>query len=61
MELNRGDDVSARWFIGGGSEVGEKLQGSKMVRLSTLARVGMVGKVDLHGRPRWRRRGQRRR
>jgi hypothetical protein len=61
MELNHGDDVPVQWLIGGGSEVGEKLQGSKMVRLSTLARVGMVGKVDLHGRPRRRRRGQRRR
>jgi hypothetical protein len=61
MELNHGDNVPARWLIGGGSEVGEKLQGSKMVRLSTLARVRMVRKVDLHGRPRWRRRGQRQR
>jgi hypothetical protein len=29
-------------------------RGSKAVRLSTLARVGVVGKVDPHGRPRWR-------
>jgi hypothetical protein len=61
MELNHGDDVSTRWLIGGGLEVGEKLQGSKTVRLITLVRVEGVGKVDPHGDPKWRRwRGQQR-
>jgi hypothetical protein len=57
MELNHGGGVLAWRRTGGGSKVGQELKGSKMVRLSTLARFGVVGKVDLHGRPRWRRRG----
>jgi hypothetical protein len=57
MELNHGGGVPAWWRIGGGPEVGQELKGSKAVRLSTLARVGVVGKIDLHSRPRWRRRG----
>jgi hypothetical protein len=61
MELDYGDDVPARGFTGGGPEVGEKLEGSKAVRLSTLARVGVVRMVDPHGRPRRRQRGRRRR
>jgi hypothetical protein len=55
MELNHG--VPAWQRTGGGPEVGQELKGRKAVRLSTLARVGVVGKVDLHGKPRWRRRG----
>jgi hypothetical protein len=61
MELDYGGDVPARGFTGGDPEVGEKLEGSKAVPLITLARVGVVGKVNLHGRPRRRRRGRRRR
>jgi hypothetical protein len=61
MELDYGGGVSARGFTGGGPEVGEKLEGSKAIRLITLARVGVVGKVNPHGRPRRRRRGRRRR
>jgi hypothetical protein len=57
MELNHGGVVRAWRRTGGGLEVGQELKGSKTVRLSTLARVGVVGKVDLHGRSRWRRRG----
>jgi hypothetical protein len=57
MELNHGDGVPAWRRTSGGPEVGQELKGSKAVRLSTLARVGVVGKVDLHGKPRWRRRG----
>jgi hypothetical protein len=57
MELNHGDDVPAWWRTGGGPEVGQELKGSKAVRLSTLARVEVVWKVDLHDRPRLRRRG----
>jgi hypothetical protein len=57
MELNHGDGVPAWRRTSGGSEVGQELKGSKAVRLSTLARVGVVGKVELHGKPRWRRRG----
>jgi hypothetical protein len=44
VELNHGNDVPARWLIGGGSEVGEKLQGSKTVRLITLVRVKGSGR-----------------
>jgi hypothetical protein len=61
MELNHGDGVPAWRLTGGGSEVGEKLQGNKVVQLVTLARVEVVEEVDSHGRPRRRRRGQRRR
>jgi hypothetical protein len=57
MELNHGDGVPAWRCTSGGPKVGQELKGSKAVRLSTLARVGVVGKVDLHGKPRWRRRG----
>jgi hypothetical protein len=56
MELDHGGGVPAWRLTGGGSEVGEKLQGSKTVRLITLARVEVVGRIDLHGRPRGRRR-----
>jgi hypothetical protein len=58
MELDYGGGVPARGFTGGGPEFGEKLEGSKAVRSSTLARVGVVGKVDPHGRPTRRRRGR---
>jgi hypothetical protein len=58
MELDYGGGVPARGFTGGGPEVGEKLEGTKTVRLSTLARVGVVEQVDPHGRPRRRRRGR---
>jgi hypothetical protein len=61
MELDYGGGVPARGFTGGGPEVGKKLEGSKVVRLSTLVRIGVVGKVGSHGRPRRRRRGRRRR
>jgi hypothetical protein len=57
MELDYGGGVPARGFTGGGPKVEEKLEGSKAVRLSTLARVGVVGKVDPHARLRRRRRG----
>jgi hypothetical protein len=57
MELDHGGGVPVWWLTGSGSEVGKKLQGSKTVRLITLARVEVVGRVDLHGRPRRRRRG----
>jgi hypothetical protein len=57
MELNHGDGVLAWRCTGGGPEVGQELKGSKAVRLSTLVRVEVAGKVDLHNRPRWRRRG----
>jgi hypothetical protein len=60
MELDYGDGVPAWGFTGGGPEVGEKLEGSKAVRLSTLVRVGVVRKADPHSRPRRRWRGQRR-
>jgi hypothetical protein len=59
MELDYGGAVPARGFSGGGPKVGEKLEGSKVVRLSMLARVGVVGKADPHGRPRRQRRGRR--
>jgi hypothetical protein len=57
MELDYGGSVPARGFTGGGPEVGKKLKGSKTVRLSTLARVEVVGKMGPHCRPRRRRRG----
>jgi hypothetical protein len=57
MELNHGDGVPAWRCTGSGPEVGQELKRSKAVRLSTLARLGVVGKVDLHGKPRWQRRG----
>jgi hypothetical protein len=60
MELDYGGGVPTRGLTCGSLEVGEKLKGNKAVRLSTLARVGVVGKVDPHGRPRRRRRGRRR-
>jgi hypothetical protein len=56
MQLDYGGGVPTRAFTGGGPEVGEKLEGSKVVRLSTLVRVGVVGKADPHGRSRRRRR-----
>jgi hypothetical protein len=59
-ELDCGGGVPARGFTDGGPEVGEKLKGNKVVRLITLARVEVVGKVGSHGRPRQRRRGRRR-
>jgi hypothetical protein len=61
MELDYSGGVPARGFTDGGLEVGEKLKGSKVVRLSTLARVGVVGKIGPHGRPRRRRRARWRR
>jgi hypothetical protein len=61
MELNYGGGVPARGLTGGGPEVGEKLEGSKAVRLSTLVRVVVVGKVDPHGRPKRRREEEHRR
>jgi hypothetical protein len=57
MELNHGDGVPVWWRTGGGPEVGQELKGSKAVRLSTLERVRVVGKVDLYDRPRWQRKG----
>jgi hypothetical protein len=57
MELDHGSGVPAWQLIGSGSEVGEKLQGSKTVRLITLASVEVVGRIDIHGKPRRRRRG----
>jgi hypothetical protein len=60
MELDYGDGVPAWGFTGGGPEVGEKLKGSKAVRLSTLVRVGVVGKADSYGTLRRWRRGRRR-
>jgi hypothetical protein len=51
MELDHGGGVPAWQLTGGGLEVGEKLLGSKTVRLITLARVEVVGRIDLHGRP----------
>jgi hypothetical protein len=59
MELDYGDGVPTRGFTDGGTEVGEKLERSKAVRLSTLARIEVIGKVDSHDRPRRRWRGQR--
>jgi hypothetical protein len=50
MELDHGGGVPAWRLTGGGSEVGEKLQGSKTVRLITLVRVEVVGRIDLHDR-----------
>jgi hypothetical protein len=61
MELNHGDGVPAWRRTGGGPEVGQELKGSKAVRLSTMSRVEVVRKVDLHDRLRRRRRGQWRR
>jgi hypothetical protein len=58
MELDYGGSVSARGFTGGGPEVGKKLEGSKAVRLITLVRVEVVGKMSPHGRP-WRQRRDR--
>jgi hypothetical protein len=52
MELDHGDGVLVWRLTGGGSEVGEKLEGSKTVRLITLVRVEVVVRIDLHGRPR---------
>jgi hypothetical protein len=61
MELDYGGGVPARGFTNGGLEVGEKLEGNKVVPLSTLARVEVVGKMGPHGRPRRQGRGRRRR
>jgi hypothetical protein len=61
MELDCGGGVPARGFTGGDPEVWKKLEGNKAVRLITLARVEVVGKMGSHGRPRQRRRGRRRR
>jgi hypothetical protein len=55
--LDYGGGVPVRGFTGGGPEVGEKLEGNKAVQLVTLARVEVVERIDLHGRPRRRRRG----
>jgi hypothetical protein len=60
IELDCGGGVPAKGFTGGGLEVGEKLEGSKAVRLITLARVEVVGKMGPHGRPKRRRRSRRR-
>jgi hypothetical protein len=54
IELNYGGGVPAWLLTGGGLEVGEKLGGNKTVRLITLARVEVVGKMGPHGRPRRR-------
>jgi hypothetical protein len=54
MELNHGGSVPAWWRTGSESEVGEKLQESKAVRLITLARAGMVGGMGSHGDLGWR-------
>jgi hypothetical protein len=56
MELNYGGGVPAWRLTGCGPEVGEKLEGNNVVRLITLARVEVVGKMGSHGRPRrWQR------
>jgi hypothetical protein len=57
VELNHDDGVSAWRLTGGGSKVGEKLQGVKVVRVITLARARMAGEVGSHGDP-GRRRGE---
>jgi hypothetical protein len=57
MELNHGGGVPAWWLIGGGSEVGKKLQESKAVRLITLARARTAGGMGSHGDLERRRRG----
>jgi hypothetical protein len=54
MEFNCGGSVLVRGFIDGGPEVGEKLEGNKVVRLITLVRVEVVGTMGPHGRPRQR-------
>jgi hypothetical protein len=51
MELNHGGGVPAWRCTGNGSEVGEKLQESKAVRLITLARAGTAGGMGFHGDP----------
>jgi hypothetical protein len=61
IELNYSGGVPAWRLTGGGLKVGKKLKGNKAVRLITLARVEVVGKMGPHGRLRRRRRGQRRR
>jgi hypothetical protein len=59
IEIDYGGSVPARGFTGSGPGFGEKLEGSKVVRWITLARVEVVEEVDSHGRPRRQRRGQR--
>jgi hypothetical protein len=55
VELNHGDGVSVWWLTGGGSEVGEKLQGVKAVLPTYLSGAKMAGKAGPHGNPgrRW--------
>jgi hypothetical protein len=57
MELNHGGGVPAWRRTSSGSEVGEKLQESKEVRLITLVRAGTAGGMGSHGDPGRRRRG----
>jgi hypothetical protein len=59
MEENGG--VPARWPTGGGSEVGEKLQGVEAVHKSCLAGARMAGRAGPHGKPGRRREGDQRR
>jgi hypothetical protein len=54
MELDYGGGVPAWWLTGGGSEVGEYLQGIKAVHPSYLAGAGMARRMGSHGDPgRW--------
>jgi hypothetical protein len=51
MELDPSGSVPAWWLTGGGSEVGEKLQGVEAVILSGLSGARTVGKMHSHGDP----------
>jgi hypothetical protein len=57
VELNHGDGVPVWRLTGGGSEVGEKLQGVKVVLPGYLSGAKMAGRAHPHGDP-GRRRGE---
>jgi hypothetical protein len=57
MELDHGGGVPVWRLTGGGSGVGEKLQGVEAVLLSSLSGARTVGKTRSHGDPERRRRG----
>jgi hypothetical protein len=57
VELNHGDDGPTWRLTGGRSEVGEKLQGVKVVLPSYLSGAKMAGRAGPHGDP-GRRRGE---
>jgi hypothetical protein len=57
MELDYDGGVPAWGLTGGGSEVGEKLQGVKAVLPSYLSGAKMAGRAGPHGDPGRRRRG----